>query len=162
MKRFSILLVLNFTLHQLNAQSLNYEQIAFNFFIDSVFENNYKDARIVQFSGYTEKELTSFSIYQNCFSGKESLTKKLYEKSFNKVVDSKQLKIDNINNIKFKKINKQSSRRLKLFIFPANEIDGNHFVLIQVIKKNYYRDAYMFEIDKTGSILIYCKTGMLY
>src|SRR5205809_6440473 len=110
MFRFAILLTL--VSPALRALSVNYEQITFNFFFDTLFTNQYPRVKQIEFSGYTENELSNFQLLPSCFPKKENdVVARLREKSFDSAVQRKRIDLRvGARQVAFQKIRKTSNK----------------------------------------------------
>ena len=143
-----------------NAQSIKYEQNAFGYFMDSIFYENYKKIKRIDFSGLTEDELSTLSFGKNCFTDEPQLALKLLENGMHKKFPKKEIIFPSKCEIKIKPVRaKSSKKRLKLSIKQANEIDNKIYITIELV--NFYNtvDMYLLELDKNGNVLRWCKTG---
>lgn len=155
MKKLTIGFVL---IANLGFPQVNYEQIATNYFFDSIYFQNFK-SKTLQFSGFTNKESTYFFSYvTSCFDNDQNLqfTIKLNEAAFE--IPNKEIKhIESSQvNLRFKK-----KYKVKLGIFNETELNEKHYVLIVIAEKD--RQSYFyFELLEDGTISNWCRTGVIY
>ncbi len=147
---------------KLFAQSVLYEQKSINYFFDTIFKEKYRNEKVIEFSGYAGGALSDFKLFENCFKKKDSIHLKLREMSFGKVFKKKAISLSKINGVSCRKVKIKSAKRLKMWVWLANEVNGKFYVLIEIIKQYRYTDAYMFELEKDGKILRWCATGMMH
>ena len=90
MKKLSILSILMSMTVISKAQQIPYEQLAVNYFADSLFYSNYTGKTTIEFNGYTENELSNFRLFNDCFQSNDSIKLELGEKAHNIIQKRKQ------------------------------------------------------------------------
>lgn len=159
--RYLLYLTFVFPSFSLNAQSIKYEQKAFEYFMDKVFNNNYKKVKSIEFSGFTEDKLADLSFGKNCFNDEPQLALSLINNGLHKVFPKKEIVFSSKYQIKVKAVSRKSSKRLKLSIKQANEINNKLYVTIELVNIYNTLDIFLLELDKNGDILRWCKTGFM-
>ena len=146
MRHFSLsmIIILGVSIIELNAQPNDYEQRAFNYFIDSIFLKEYIGVKVIEFSGLTEDKMTNFGAIQNCFTEDTELVLKLAENAHGKLIERKIVNTTKQNNILFRKLQMKSEKRLKLFILQSNEVNNKVYVMLEVNKHHSYTNTYIF------------------
>ncbi len=139
-------------------QQTSFEQKAFDYFFSEIFSGKYQEEKIVRFGGQTEKSLSQFGHYNNCFTGEEDIRKSLYDKAEDEVLPAK--KIDTWNNHKAVIKKKRNRLGLNLYLFQANEVNQKVYVMIEIVQPDYYTNVYVFEFDIDGKLLRTCRTGV--
>ncbi len=156
-----ISLLLFFSVH-VYSQPVSYEQQSFNIFFDSIYKERYLSFKTVEFNGYSEERQTDFGLYENCFSNADSIHVMLRMNSFGKEFPKIPISVSQVKDLKFKKIRIRSRKRLKVFLYSANEINQKVYVMIDITKQYSYTDSYIFEFKKDGRLIRWCKTGVIY
>lgn len=64
------------TTHYSNSQTVNFEQLSLNYFMDTIFKERYEKIRIIEFSGKSEDHLTNLEMGNDCFNDSNQLGKK--------------------------------------------------------------------------------------
>lgn len=160
MIKISFLLVLPLISISLLAQKKGYEQIAVDYFFDSIF-TKYK-SRVIEFSDSSEVFLTSFKTYSDCFKESNNIRNALNEPAIRAGVKPKIfITLNQHHNIKSRKVISKFNR-LRLKVYLAQNYNSKFYVLIEVYKKMHYTDAYMFEFDIDNNVLRYCKSGVVH
>jgi hypothetical protein len=147
---------------QATAQPVPFEQKALDYFMVNVFDSNYQKLKTIEFSGFTEDHMTNFEFGHNCFSTDFKLELDLINNSLNKILPKKKIILSKRSNLKVRPLHKNSSKIFKLSINQANELNNKIYVSIQLLKLSYLVDIYLFEFDKSGDVLRWCRTGVVF
>ncbi|MEY3222938.1 MAG: hypothetical protein RLZZ203_1794 [Cyanobacteriota bacterium] len=139
------------------AQQINFEQKAFDYFFDSIFVEKYPGVKSLQFNGATDKEMSEFSLFKNCFKGEDEIRIKLANNAYGKILAEKVINTE-VDLVSFKKGKVKS--KIKLHVLHANEVNRKFYVMVGLVKSKHYTHAYFFELDKNGDVLRWCQTGM--
>jgi hypothetical protein len=157
--RILLVLVLYLLILNCKAQSINYEQIAFEYFFKNIYNQEYYSSqRKVSFKGHSEKEISmNFPIVGICL--------KLDSMSFRKALNMSKLRENksykDIDLSKVKHINFRKKSDIVLKLYSENEVCGLHYVEILIILKKYEVYYFIFEISDEGNIIRWCKTGYI-
>jgi hypothetical protein len=145
-----------------NETNIKFEQIAFDYFFENIFEKEFPDEKSIQFSGLTEKERSYLFAYVGpCFEDVDkdfqiNLANAAIEpNSMNKVVNVGAIK----NKVKFKM--KKNKGKLALNIYSSTSLDDSNYVLI-MLKYKSGQSYFLFELSNEGEINRWCKTGIVY
>ncbi len=160
--RYVIHIIIIFWPICLKAQTINYEQIALNHFMEKIFDLKYKKVKAIEFSGFTEKVLTKARYGNDCFDDSSRIRMSLIRNAEDKIVPMKKIEISSNYNINIKGINMRNSKRFKLRITCVNHLVNNSYVGIEMLKLNSHIDTFLIEIDKKGNILRWCETGAVF
>lgn len=144
------------------AQSISFEQNALDYFMSKIFDENYKKIKALEFTGFTEDHLTNFEFGHYCFSSDFTIELALINNSLNKVLPKTKLALPEKLNLKIGPIKKNSAKRFKLSVAQANEFDDMKYVTIQLLRIHHRADIFLFELDKDGNILRWCRSGAIF
>lgn len=150
---FIILVIPNLS----NAQQFQFEQKAFDYFFDSLFRTEYTDLNTIQFDNSTEEELTEFGLLTDCFDGAQ-VWGKLLDNAHDKFFPKKSIDVTKVTNVCFKK--RKVKSKIRMYVLQATKVDDRVYVSIGLIKQLHWTKAYFFEMDQSGTIVRWCKTGM--
>jgi hypothetical protein len=143
------------------AQVSKFEEIALLHFFDNEFTTRYPNIKDIQFNGLTSDELTNIIDFKNCLELDDEILSGLDRQAYgHKFAPKEVFTVPSIGEIQIRK--KKTKSRYKLFVFQVNEFGGHAYVIIGVTKTHYFSDWYYFEMDLDGSILNWCKSGMVH
>lgn len=140
------------------AQQVKFEQEAFDYFFTNIFKLEYQKVKAIQFRKYTERTLTEFDLFDNCFQGEDQVRKGLYDNAHGKSISEKIIDVERVDYVSFK--DRKVKSKIRMRILQAVEVDEKVYVAIELIAPLYSTDAYFFEFGKDGKVLRWCKTGL--
>jgi hypothetical protein len=156
MNRIIALLLLGFvSLSGFKPISVDSEQIAFDYFFETIFPNDFKNLETIEFKGQTEKRFFDVDDHTICFLGQERLQPLLESVMKGQRVDSKQIKSGHIKAVSFSDFTK-SSKDAELYLYHSVRVADNFYVILSIQKSNESLTNYIFEIDGNGEILRTC------
>jgi len=139
-----------------------YEQMAFNYFFENIFEKEFPEEKAIHFSGFTEKNKSYLFTYVGpCFEDADrdfqiNLANAAVEPdSIQKVIDIELAK----SRVKFEI--KKNVGKLTLNIYSATSFNDLYYVLI-MLKYKSGQSYFLFELNQEGAINRWCKTGIVY
>lgn len=156
-KIFSLILVLALViLSGFKNDSLDYEQIAFDYFVSDVLESDFKDVTSFEFKGKTEESYSTLGKYKFCLKPEEKLGSMIEEVT--KGLPRKEKEIDYGSTKEITIHNFQSKANgPRLFIYPSVRVADNYYVFILFQRLNKQSVKYVFELSPEGNISRSCK-----
>jgi hypothetical protein len=148
-------LIPHFTFSQHNE---NKEQMVFAYFMENLFYKDYPDILKVEFSGYTEEEMSKLYHYKTCFADSEKLRNAMDSTAHQKVLPKIKIAYTDIKNITIKQLH-PNSRRTKIYVLQKTPVNNHYYLVIQVIKPIHFVNYYLSELDNSGKIMRWCRTG---
>jgi hypothetical protein len=144
------------TLSGFNKEPLHYEQIAFDYFISDILENDFKDIAKVEFKGKPENSHAGLGDYKFCLKPEERLGSSIKEitkgpRQDLKPVNYKQLK--DITIVDFK----DDTVVPKLYLYPSVRVADNFYVFLSLQKPNEPIANYVIELNPNGNISRSCR-----
>jgi hypothetical protein len=129
-----------------------YEQLATEYFFETIWKERYSDYKSVEFANRTETRVWDI-VVRNCIE---------WSAEDRKAIENGNLKEQvpiNVNpgNVSIKK-RKTRSTRLKLFIATKIQLADVYIVQIDVYKPMNFVDHFFIKIDKEGKIIDKCET----
>jgi len=153
MKKIFTFITMILTISNMNSQDIK-EQIAFDFFFENIFYNEYTIDKL-QFSGIIEQDESNFSYYRPCFEDNQFDLGITYQEND---IESRTIKTNKIRHVKFKK----KYNRYKLYVLRATKEKEFYYVQIEIIKKRQYADSYFFKINKLNEVVEWCKSEVVF
>jgi len=158
-----VLLFILFSITSFSQEQIDFEQIAFNYFVDSILPQEDFITTKVLFDGKIELQYTSFREPYSCFKDKE-LYIALKAKEESEVPSCKNeihwIKTKDNKKIIFRKKKKLQKKNYIMLLFSSTPYNSKHYVLIKLDRLSDNIDYY-FEIDKSGKVDRWCQTGRL-
>jgi hypothetical protein len=142
------------------AQVSELEQKTFDFFFDSIFREKYPNIDELKFTGCTEKELTEFGLFTDCFKRESpAVWELLYDHAHGKTLPPAKIDVSRASRIV--KMSKHAGKsKIRLHVLRAIRTKDKSYVMIGLVKHRQFTHAYFFELDNTGNILGWCETGL--
>lgn len=131
------------------AQQINFEQTAFNYFATEIFTQNYPNAKGIYYSGQTESERSIAGQFAKCFESDSNFSQFYYEQ---KKSESEKLIIESGTFHQFKKTAKTKSKQLNLRIYRAVTNGEMAYVYIKVFKENHFVDHYLIKVSSNKAV----------
>ncbi|MCB0843040.1 MAG: hypothetical protein KDE26_07240 [Bacteroidetes bacterium] len=138
-------------------KQIRYEQIALEHFFNKVFYEEYPKVKRLECNGLIENTLSRFASMKDCFDKNQSIRHAMYAREDLELDPPQKMDFTNL-----KKIHISRQARYVLRVFSVNEINGFFYVRVDMTKKNYHTDAWFFKLDKEGTIVDWCKSGVIY
>lgn len=166
-KRFKrIFIVVFFLINPLivfSQNKINFEKVAFDYFVDSLLNQSSLISTKVLFDGSIKLKYTAFHKPFGCFDDKEMFIA-LKIKSQKKVLDNKTeltwIKSIQTKKLVFNKKQKLQKKKYIMSIFSSSPYNSKNYVLIRLDRLSDNID-YFIEIDQTGKVTNWCQTGRL-
>jgi hypothetical protein len=131
----------------------NLEQKASDYFFDNVFNQDYKEYKIIEFKNLTDTS-KYYGIIHKCEDWDKETKYQIMSTKPGESVDitakTKDVKIKNI---------KTNSGRLKIYVYSKVKVGDNYFVSIATYRKLHFANYYFIKFDKDGNIIDTCSTG---
>ncbi|MEM6526371.1 MAG: hypothetical protein AAF693_21430 [Bacteroidota bacterium] len=142
-----------FIIHSvLFAQKPQFEQMAFDYFLNNTLSENYSESGKLYFEGCTESTVSITGLFMDCFES-EKMFKELYSQYSS--VESDKLPLDSRDKLTTTKHVKKKG--LNVEVYRAIVTDSSSYVYLSVYKVNHFVDHYLFEIDSSETVSEYCK-----
>jgi hypothetical protein len=141
---FRLIFIFLITALGTQAQQINFEQAAFNYFASEIFTKNYHDAKRIYYCGQTENERSITGPFAKCFETDSNFSQFYYQQ---KKSESEKLTIESNTFHQFKKIAKSKSGQLNLRIYRAVTNGEMIYVYIKVFKEKHFVDHYLVKMS---------------
>lgn len=154
-----ILLILSFGLISLSGfdkESVDYEQITFNYFIADILKSDFKDITAIEFKGTTENTFSTLGAYQFCLKPEEKLQSSIKEVTKGSTSNPKTIRHEQFKNVSFSDF-QNNSNTPKLFIYPTVRVADNFYVFVSLQMPDNEFVKYVFELRPDGNIARSCK-----
>jgi len=129
------------------------EQLAFKYFMEVIYMDNYSDKKAVYFSGMSEGKRSIAGPFSNCFALDEGFKNILYNI---KTEEADQIIIQKGNWSGIKFIRKPKSKRLSIEIYRSVKIDDFNYVYISVYKPKEFVDHFLIKATDQ-EVIEYCQ-----
>jgi hypothetical protein len=130
----------------------NFEQKACDYFFENVFNQEYKDYKVIEFQTQTDTS-KYWGIVHQCENWDQTTRDKIISSTPGEMVFVKAN-----TNIKLRKIRKNSGR-LKVYVYSRVKVENTYFVSIATYRKLRFAEYYFIRFDKEGNVIEACKTG---
>jgi hypothetical protein len=137
-------------------ESVNYEQIIFDYFISDILPADFDDVNVLEFKGTTESSFTTLGNYKVCLKPAEKLTELISPVTTDAAREIRQIKYEPNRKIKVSDINKASADP-KIYLYPAVRVADNYYVFLLMANRYETFGKYVFELTPNGEILRSCK-----
>ena len=141
---FRLIFIFLITTLAVQAQPINFEQTAFNYFATEIFPQNYPSAKIICYSGQTEIERSIAGPFAKCFESDGNFSQFYYQQ---RKSESEKLTIESGTFHQFKIKAKTKSKQLNLRIYRAVTNGEIAYVYIKVFKEKHFVDHYLIKVS---------------
>jgi len=152
---FRLIFIFLITALAAQAQQINFEQIAFNYFTTEIFTQNYPNAKVIYYCGQTESERSIAGPFAKCFESDSDFSQFYYHQ---KKSESEKLTIESDNFNRLKKISSTKSKQLNLRIYRAVTNGEMVYVYIKIFKEKHFVDHYLIKVSSSNKEVIdFCR-----
>ena len=143
------------------------EQFAFNYFVDSLLEREFENAKFI-FTGKVSKEYTDFQSFRICFDGDSELYDKIKTQAYyskndlNEKKDRNKVKVVDENKRSFFKVKGRGKRLYEVNLYRATTLSDMSYVQVRIKKYPKIRDFYIEIDDKKREVTRWCEQGLIY
>ena len=142
-------------LSSFNKAPVNYEQIAFDYFVSNVLLNDFKDISVIEFRGQTESTFSTLTDYKFCLKPEEKLKSLIENVTAGVSTTSKKINGEKASNVSIANYN-ASSNDPKLLIYNTVRVADNFYVFLSIQQLNEPAHRYVFELNVDGKIQRSC------
>jgi len=135
---------------------VNYEQIAFDYFISKIFETDFKNVSTIEFKGKTETAYSTLGDYKFCLRPEEKLQALIESVTREPLNISKNVRYQEIKNLTISDF-KEDSKTAKLYLYHTVRAVDNFYVFLSVQQFGKPISNYVVELNVDGEILRYCR-----
>ncbi|MEO0273409.1 MAG: hypothetical protein ABIM30_10090 [candidate division WOR-3 bacterium] len=142
------------------SQSINYEQLAFDFFINELYEPRYEEDKKLQIFQNIKEEITQFDLLNDCFEQDQSVKLKMIDQipAINASKNVRRIEIPTLNS----KVEIKKRYAIKSWVYAFNKVDEFVYVRIDVYKRRSFTEGYFIKMSLSGEILGWCKSIINY
>lgn len=142
-----------------NGQSVSFEAVAYEYFLNKVVPIEYPNGVKFAFHGKTDKGFSTFGLIDNCFDESDTDFKvKLDSVAFN----SGRYSTERLNLSSKRSSIVRRFSRTRLSLYKATQLNDLVYVEIVLSTKHQGQDSYILEINKSGEVVRYCKSSLIY
>ncbi|MBX2899208.1 MAG: hypothetical protein KF775_06145 [Cyclobacteriaceae bacterium] len=142
------------TLSSFESESVNYEQITFDFFVSDILATDFKNVTSFEFKGKTENSYATLGKFKFCLSPEEKLGTIIESAIKGVKSNEKRIEFKDIEGLKITDFQRSKSDRL--FVYPSLHVADNHYVFL-LFRNKEQAIKYVFELTPEGDILRSCK-----
>jgi hypothetical protein len=117
-------------LSSFNKAPLNYEQIAFDYFVSHILSTDFKNLSAIQFKGQTETSFSTLGNYKFCLKPEEKLQSLIKNVANGPSLASRSINSNEAKNVTIIKF-EANSNVAKLFICHSVRVADNFYVFCQ-------------------------------
>jgi len=143
------------SLSSFNKPAVNYEQIAFDYFVSDIFLKDFKNISVIEFKGQTETSFSTLGDYKFCLKPEEKLQTLIESVTGEPSTTSKAINSDKVKNVTITHFD-ANSKAAKLFVYHKVRVADNFYVFLSIQKPNEPLYSYVFELNVDGEILRNC------
>ena len=137
-------------------ESINYEQITFDYFISDVLPTDFDDIDALEFKGRTEGSFITLGNYKVCLKPVDKLQSLISSVTNDATSEIKQIHYDPRQRIKVSDFNKDGAEP-KLYLYPAVRVADNYYVFLLLGNRYETFGKYVVELTPNGEILRSCR-----
>lgn len=137
-------------------ESVEYEQITFDYFVSEILKTDFKDITSFEFKGRTEDSFSTLGKFKFCLTPEGKLGNIIEDATKSKKRNIKVIEYKNITGLNITEF-QSKSRGLRLFIYPSIHIADNHYVFLSFQNHNEKFTKYVFELTPDGEISRTCR-----
>ncbi len=146
------------SLSSFTCTTVNYEQVAFDYFMSDIFERDFKSLSVMEFKGKTDDTYSTLGDYKFCLKPEEKLQALIKNVTKEPLTISTDIKYSHIKNVTITNF-KDDSNTTKLHLYHAVRVADNVYVFLTIHKQNEPLYKYVFELNVDGEILRNCRMG---
>ena len=137
-------------------ESINYEQITFDYFISDILGSDFKDITLIEFKGKTESAYSTLGDYKFCLKPEEKLESIIKDFTKRSTQNVKPVKSEGYKSITISDFNNKTTAP-RLYLYPSVHVADNFYVFLSLRKPNEQVVNYVFELQPNGNITRSCK-----
>lgn len=137
-------------------KSLNYEQIAFDYFISDILKRDLTDLSAIEFKGKTEESFSNLGTFKFCLKPEEKLQSLIDGATKGPSNKSKEIIYDQVKNVTITDFTDQFNSA-KLYVYHGVRVADNYYVFLSIQKQKKAFANYVFEVNPDGTILRSCR-----
>jgi hypothetical protein len=155
-KTLSLILVLGLiSLSGFIKESVDYEQIAFNYFVSDILRSDFKDISSFEFKGATEESYSTLGKYKFCLKPEEKLSAIIAEMTKGFRRNGREIRYEHIKDLTILDFESKANGS-KLLIYPSVHVADNYYVFMSFQKSREQLAKYVFELTPQGNISRSC------
>ena len=153
---FSLLIFGLIGLSSFTTKSVNYEQIAFDYFISDILTRDFTNLSAIEVKGTTEESFSNWGNYKFCLKPVEKLQSLVEGATKGLRSNSKEIDYDQVKNITVTAFTDKSNSA-KLYVYNAVHVADNFYVFLSIQNRKEILFNYVFELNSNGEILRSCE-----
>jgi hypothetical protein len=135
---------------------LNYEKIAFDYFVSDILVSDFKDITSFEFKGKTEESYSAFGKYKFCLKPEEKLGRLIKNVTKGARRNVTEIKYQNTMGLTILDFQRKPIGS-RLFMFPSVHVADNYYVFLSFQKPKEQPVRYVVELTPEGNISRSCK-----